>query len=182
MWQQEAYIKALRFASEAHTGQYLPGSDIPYINHLANVAMEVMSVIARGEILGQANLAVQCALLHDCIEDTAVSYDEITIHFGKNVADGVLSLTKNKKLPSKSEQMADSLERIRGQAEAVWCVKLADRITNLQPPPSHWKRDKALAYQQEAQLILNKLKAASPLLAIRLEQKINDFTGLMPDE
>ena len=51
------------------------------------------------------SLAVQCALLHDTIEDTAVTFEEIVDRFGREVAEGVLSLTKDKTLP-KSEQIA----------------------------------------------------------------------------
>ena len=42
------------------------------------------------------DFAVQVALLHDIIEDTATTYDELAEHFGSKVADGVLALTKNK--------------------------------------------------------------------------------------
>jgi GTP diphosphokinase / guanosine-3',5'-bis(diphosphate) 3'-diphosphatase len=56
---------------------------------------------------------VHCALFHDSIEDTNTSYNDIKNDFGKEVADGVLALTKNFDLPTKSEQMKDSLQRIK---------------------------------------------------------------------
>ncbi len=68
MWNQDQYIAAWNFSTESHNGQLLPGTDLPYINHIANVAMEVMSAIARQPTLEKPNLSIQCALLHDTLE------------------------------------------------------------------------------------------------------------------
>jgi (p)ppGpp synthase/HD superfamily hydrolase len=117
---------------------------------------------------------VQCALLHDVIEDTEVSYAQVAETFGTEVAEGVSALSKNPDL-EKSQQMADSLQRIRQQPKAVWMVKLADRICNLQPPPHYWTREKCARYREEAHVILNALGEASPYLAERLRIKIADY-------
>ncbi|MEJ2749737.1 MAG: HD domain-containing protein, partial [Anaerolineae bacterium] len=93
-WSPEAYTKAYRFAAEAHNGQLFPGTELPYLMHLSFVAMEIMAALAR-EPKWEGNLAVQCALLHDVIEDTAVSYEDVESEFGTAVADGVLALTKD---------------------------------------------------------------------------------------
>ncbi len=77
MWKQDLYLKAWNFACQAHSGQTLPGSDIPYINHIGTVAMEVLAAISLRTTTEDANLAIQCALLHDVIEDTAVSYPQL---------------------------------------------------------------------------------------------------------
>src|SRR5262245_9451528 len=132
MWSPDKYLHALRFAAERHQGQTVPGSGLPYVTHLAAVAAEVCCAVAR-ESVAEPDLAVQCALLHDTLEDTATSFAEVEQAFGVQVASGVLALTKDAKLP-KAERMADSLRRIREQPREVWMVKLADRITNLQKP------------------------------------------------
>ena len=75
------------------------------------------------------------------MEDTPATFEEISISFGLEVAEGVLALTKNQDLP-KSEQMLDSLSRIKDQPKEVKAVKLADRITNLQEPPKYWNKSK----------------------------------------
>jgi len=67
--------------------------------------------------------------------------------FGKAVTDGVKALTKNESLP-KDRQMSDSLHRIKLQPSEIWAVKLADRITNLQPPPAYWSREKIPNYKK----------------------------------
>ena len=176
-WDQDSYLHAWNFASLAHQGQVLHTSDLPYINHIGLVAMEVLAAITLDQerLIDQPDLLVQCALLHDTIEDTAVDYQQLKDHFGENVADGVLALTKNEQLATKALQMQDSLDRILQQPKVVWMVKLADRITNLQPPPPHWDLDKKIYYADEARLILQTLGSANLQLKQRLARKIEQY-------
>ena len=173
-WSQEKYINSLKFAAEAHKGQQVPGSDLPYIVHVTMVAMEVIAALAHEDGL-DGDLAVQCALLHDMIEDTSVSREDLETEFGFAVAAGVLALSKNNILESKQEKMQDSLARIKQQPREIWMVKLADRITNLQPPPGHWDADKIERYREEGREILKALGGASSYLAGRLRQKIKEY-------
>jgi (p)ppGpp synthase/HD superfamily hydrolase len=172
-WSQEIYLKALHKASQAHQGQKIPGSEISYIQHLSFVSMEVIAAL-NIESFHDGNLAIQCAILHDTIEDTNLTFEQIKIEFGAAVANGVLALTKNSDL-EKSLQMPDSLKRIKQQPPEIWMVKLADRITNLQVPPNHWQQDKIIRYRAEAIEIHENLKEASPFLAARLATKIEDY-------
>lgn len=174
-WDQEKTIKAWNFASRVHNGQLLPASDIPYINHLGLVAMEAMSAVTHATDIGSPDMLVLCALLHDTIEDTDTTFDQIEDSFGKEIACGVAALSKNRDLPSKQEQIEDSLQRIKQQPQEIWMVKLCDRITNLQPPPSHWNKQKIAAYRVEAELILNELGSANRFLANRLAEKIEGY-------
>ena len=174
IWQQESYIKAWEFACHAHNGQKLPGADIPYINHIANVAMEVMAVCSQQPI-AEPDLLVQGALLHDSIEDTQVTYSELENHFNITLANGVQALSKDKTLATKALQMKDTLVRIKQQKVEIWMIKLADRITNLQTPPSYWNTEKIKNYHKEAQFILHELHSASDYLATRLETKIINY-------
>ena len=172
-WDRELYIKTCRFAAQAHRGQLVPGSDLPYLLHLNLVSMEILAALS-AEARHDGDLAVQCALLHDTIEDTATTYIQIADIFGVPVADGVAALSKNPAI-EKSLQLADSLRRIEQQPPEIWMVKLADRITNLQPPPIHWTPDKILRYRNEAIEIHTHLQAASPFLAARLAEKIQNY-------
>jgi (p)ppGpp synthase/HD superfamily hydrolase len=104
-WSQDKYLKAINYAAERHGDQKVPGSTKPYMTHLASVAMEVISALAH-ESVEDPDLAVQCALLHDTIEDAGVSYQELEDRFGTAVADGVLALTKTNTLKTKAEKMA----------------------------------------------------------------------------
>ena len=126
------------------------------------------------EAVGNLALATQCAILHDSIEDQGITHAELARRFGLAVADGVLALSKNSSLP-KAEAMTDSLARIRTQPREVWCVKLADRISNLHGAPAHWSGEKRATYRAEAQQILNALGAAHSTLAARLATKIASY-------
>lgn len=172
-WDPDRYQRALAFAAAAHGEQRLPDSTLPYVVHLSNVAMEVMTAAAADPSV-DADLAVQCALLHDTLEDAGVSADELRRRFGEPVAAGVLALTKDARLP-KAERMADSLRRIAAQPREVAMVKLADRITNLQPPPRSWSPEKIDGYRDEARHILDALGAAHAGLAARLRAKIEAY-------
>lgn len=172
-WSQDIYVQTHKFAAQAHLGQIITGTQIPYIAHLGFVAMEVIAAVGTDNQY-DGNFAVQCALLHDTIEDTAVSYAQICEKFGQKVADGVQALTKDESLP-KEQQIAESLQRIKQQPREVWLVKLADRISNLQPPPAHWTQDKIDLYRQDAMLIYEKLKSAHEGLGARLFNKASNY-------
>jgi len=172
-WTQEDYIQAFRFAAQAHLGQTYPGTDLPYLMHLSFVCMEVIAALA---VEPQANetLAVQSALLHDVVEDTSVTFEQVADYFGLAVAQGVSALSKDKSLP-RAEQMPDCLRRIKQQPREIWMIKMADRISNLQAPPSYWNQDKIKQYQTEAESILEALQDASPYLQKRLRHKIDEY-------
>jgi (p)ppGpp synthase/HD superfamily hydrolase len=174
----DLYKRALDFAAREHGNQTVPGSGFPYVVHVAKVAMEVL-VATEEEGAAVRNLALACALLHDTIEDAEPPERprvraELLATFGPEVARGVEALTKNDALP-KAQRMADSLRRIRQQPRAVWFVKLADRITNLEPAPPSWSGEKRAAYAGEAWSILVELGEASELLRRRLEQKLHEY-------
>ncbi|RAM48839.1 MAG: bifunctional (p)ppGpp synthetase/guanosine-3',5'-bis(diphosphate) 3'-pyrophosphohydrolase [Hapalosiphonaceae cyanobacterium JJU2] len=176
-WSQDTYIKAYKFAAHAHQGQKVPGTNLPYIMHLSFVSMEVIAALNL-EQEHDGNLALQCAILHDTIEDTNTTFEQIKTEFGEAVANGVLALTKDNSL-AKHLQMADSLQRIKEQPPEIWMVKLADRISNLQAPPHYWTQDKITRYREEAIEIYEALKDASSFLASRLAIKIEDYKAFI---
>ena len=177
-WNAETVILALRYAANVHNEQKVPGTPLPYLLHLGQVMTEIAAAL-QVEPAPDGELSILCAILHDTIEDTDVTRAEVAERFGEAVAAGVDALSKNPSM-SKGEGMADSLRRIREQPQAVWKVKLADRITNLQPPPTHWNREKAMRYRAEAEQILEALRDSSPVLAQRLQAKIDNYGALLP--
>jgi (p)ppGpp synthase/HD superfamily hydrolase len=172
-WSPEVYIRALRFSASKHNAQLMTDSQLPYVVHVCMVAAEVKLALAV-ESFEQPDLALQCALLHDTMEDTDTPYEEIANAFGVAVADGVRALTKEASLP-KPQRMRESLRRIREQPREVWIVKLADRITNLQPAPSCWSVEKRRRYGEEAREICAALGSASEFLRRRLSRKIGHY-------
>ena len=175
-WSQDEYIRAFHFAARAHRWQLYAGTSIPYVLHLSFVSMEVIGVGQSGGPAFNVDLALQCALLHDVLEDTRVQYEQVHDEFGEDVARGVLALTVNKQLP-KVDQMPECLGRIKLQPREIWMVKLADRITNLQPPPKHWSKARIRDYHRESLVIHEALKDASPFLAERLWGKIEQYAA-----
>ena len=167
---QELYQYAMRFAAEKHYDQKVPGTQANYILHIANVAMEVMAAyqyVPNFDI----HFALQVAILHDTLEDTDTTFEELIDVFGQRIAEAVLALTKNTELP-KDQQMKDSLRRINMLEDEVGIVKIADRITNLQKPPSYWGTTKRKHYQEQARVIAENLQGKNGYLHKRLTQQI----------
>ena len=119
---------AYEYASKKHFSQKrITGDD--YITHPLNVAWILTDVKADGK-------AISAALLHDTIEDSDSTYDEITELFGKEVANIVDGVTKINRLnfSSDSEQMAANQRKILVGLSSdvrVLIVKLADRLHNM---------------------------------------------------
>ncbi|WP_405410466.1 HD domain-containing protein [Maribacter sp. Asnod1-A12] len=171
---QELYQEAMKFAGEKHSKQKVPGTNSNYLLHISNVAMEVL-IAYNFENKFDIDFAIQTAILHDTIEDTRTDFEEIKNKFGEKIAEAVDALTKDEKLPSKQEKMMDSLTRINNLQKEVGLVKLADRITNLQNPPSYWSVDKIKRYCEEAKLISRTLSDKNIYLNRRLDAKIAEY-------
>jgi (p)ppGpp synthase/HD superfamily hydrolase len=181
-WSIDEIQKIWQLASKLHNGQkyggYEDGEKVEYINHIGSVVFEIFNAIQSTENIN-ADLAIKCAILHDTIEDTALTYESVNELFGHEVACGVLALTKNDKIEGQTEKMLDSLKRIKEQPVEIWAVKLADRITNLYEPPYYWNDEKKLNYIEEAKIILNELKDGNKYLAERLEFKIKNYYNFL---
>jgi len=182
---QDYYQKAINFAGLKHADQKIPGSNKSYIVHLSNVAMEIFLASQHNHEFHQEGFdlqfAVQVALLHDVLEDTSTTFEEIEEVFDVNIARAVLALTKNGKIPP-DKQIPDSLTRIKSQPKEVWAVKLADRISNLQKPPAHWDTNKMIDYKKIAGIILLQLRGGNQYLEHRLHQKIMDYNQFTPPD
>ena len=170
MWNPDLYSDTLNCAASAHEGQFVPGKTYSYVVHLVDVCMETMRAAVLEE-LEDPNLSMQCALLHDTLEDTAVTYEILLDRFGRDVANGVHALAKKPDAHSR-KALEEYLRVLSDQKREVRIVKLADRIVNLREPPSHWDTEKRKEYLEESRLILKFLKKTSPLLESRLNDKI----------
>lgn len=173
---QTAYQRALVFAAKKHLHHTLPDNELPYLVHICNVAMEILTASGPQESFDLA-FAVEVALLHDTIEDAGATVEELEQHFGSAVATAVMALSKNEKL-SKEKAIPDSVQRIKELRKEVWMVKLADRITNLQVPDKDDDEEEIKRYRSESEMILRELGPAHPLLAARLQEKIEEYRRL----
>jgi (p)ppGpp synthase/HD superfamily hydrolase len=166
----QIHRRAFRFAAERHLGQLYPGTDLPYLVHLGQVVLTLLPALAaQGDL--DHDLALTCAVLHDTIEDTGTTREEILAGFGAPVASGVAALSKDPRL-GREAAMADSLDRIVLEPREIWLVKLADRVANMDARAAHWTAEKHRAYAREARLILDRLGPASEILSLALAERI----------
>ena len=175
MFNQESYLKAINFAALYHKDQKTP-KGLSYLTHLSSVAMEVISACNSSSLKEEeSTVAISCALLHDVLEDTNCTMDNLFDNFSEEIALGVEALSKDKTLETKKEQMQDSINKLLTQKYPVQMVKLADRITNLQTPPEQWSKEKIAEYLKESKFIFSCLKNSNIYLAKRLEEKMEDY-------
>lgn len=170
--------QAAIYAKQKHNMQTRHDGDkiVPYFNHCKAV-YEIVSKYAKRKDFN-VELAQTIALLHDTLEDTNATYSEIEQLFSKQVADGVLALTKDDKLP-KSEQMLDSLKRILNQPKEVAMVKMADRMHNISKINPIWNKKRSIRYYQEAILIHSTLSKKYEPLAVEFWDYINKYKLLI---
>lgn len=124
------YEKAICFAVQAHHGQYRKGGVIPYINHPMEVATICATVTADQEVLA-------AAVLHDTVEDTDTTIEEIEARFGKRVALLVAAETEDKHDDRpRSEtwrlRKEESLAELRNATDpGVKILWLGDKLANI---------------------------------------------------
>lgn len=129
--------KTVHFAACKHKNQRRKDSEAtPYINHPLGVADYLTSIGNVHDLV-----TIQAAILHDTIEDTETTYDELVQEFGKEVADVVQELTDDKSLP-KDERKRAQVEHVPHISVKAKLVKLCDKLYNLrdlirQPPAGY---------------------------------------------
>ena len=135
---QPIWQEAASFAARRHLHQVRKDGRTPYVAHPFRVAMTVR------DLFGESDPEILCAaLLHDLIEDTPTDYDTIRNKFGTRVADLVVALTKDMRLPEELREPAYD----RQLADAEWgakLIKLADVFDNLCDTALPSLRSKAL--------------------------------------
>lgn len=137
--------RALDFAARMHEGQRRKGEAAePYINHLA----EVSRLLAEATDGTDAKLVV-AGLLHDTLEDTDTTREELEEEFGSDVAALVVEVTDDKSLP-KAERKNLQVEIAPTKSKRAQMIKIADKISNLsailQSPPTDWSKERKLEY------------------------------------
>ena len=156
-------LKALAFAAHKHRDQRRKDAEAsPYINH----------PIALADVLvnegGVSDVEVLCAaLLHDTVEDTATTPEELAGAFGSRVARIVAEVTDDQAL-AKAERKRLQVERAGGLSPEAKLVKLADKICNLRDvaerPPASWDLARRREYFDWAKRVVDGLRGVHPRL------------------
>jgi guanosine-3',5'-bis(diphosphate) 3'-pyrophosphohydrolase len=151
------FADAVAFAAAKHRHQRRKDSDAsPYINHPITLAL---ILIVEG---GIEDIDTVCAaVLHDTIEDTDTTREELCAAFGERVAAVVVEVTDDKSLPKEARKAAQ-VQHAPHLSHAAKLVKLADKIANLQDilerPPSDWSGERKGAYFAWAATVVNGLR------------------------
>lgn len=152
-------IQAIAFAANKHRNQRRKDAEAsPYINHpiaLANVLANECGVTDETVLIA--------AILHDTIEDTETTAEELTAIFGETIAAIVLEVTDDKALP-KAERKRLQIEHAPTISAAAKLVKLADKICNLRDivtsPPEKWSLERKQAYFDWAKAVVDGLRGS----------------------
>jgi guanosine-3',5'-bis(diphosphate) 3'-pyrophosphohydrolase len=156
-------LKALAFAARKHRDQRRKDAEAsPYINHPIALADVLVNEA------GITDVKVLCAaLLHDTIEDTKTTAEELEREFGPEIADIVIELTDNKMLKKRTRKRMQIAHAARASQQAK-LVKLADKICNLRDitarPPASWDLARRREYFDWAKSVVDRLRGANPRL------------------
>ena len=137
-------LKAAQFAAEKHRHQRRKDAQAsPYINHPIALA----SLLANEGAIEDPEVLC-AALLHDTIEDTETTAEELRAEFGDAIAEIVLEVTDDKTLPA-AERKRLQVVHAPSSSHKAQLVKLADKICNvrdlLDSPPPSWSDDRRRA-------------------------------------
>jgi guanosine-3',5'-bis(diphosphate) 3'-pyrophosphohydrolase len=138
-------LRTLHFAADKHRDQRRKGEEAsPYVNHL----IEVVELLAReGNVTDLITL--QAAILHDTLEDTQTTAEELEAIFGSEVRQVVEEVTDDKRLP-KAERKRLQIEHAPRLSARAKVIKLADKISNIlgvmQTPPAGWSLERRREY------------------------------------
>jgi len=169
MFSQEKYLKALNYAAKAY------GEEKENIKNITAISMEVIHASVESKMEDKkSDLAITVAILHDIISNTKITYDDIYVDFGIDIAEAVDAFTKDERL-SKKDQLSDTINNLLAQSYEVQMVELASQITKLQKPDSSLDNEMIFNNHKEAKFILSCLKNSNASLSQRLESKIAEY-------
>lgn len=166
-------LSALHFAAQKHQDQRRKNKEAPpYVNHLIEVA-EILTTV--GQVTDVEVLAA--AILHDTIEDTATTGEEIGEHFGQNVKAIVLEVTDDKK-QTKEKRKRLQVENAPKKSHQAKLVKIADKISNISQladkPPKGWNLKRRKEYIAWAQEVVKAMGNVHPDLERLFKQKAKE--------
>jgi len=162
-------MRALDFAARKHRDQRRKGAAAePYINHLTEVARLVAEATQ-----GRDPIVVLAALLHDTIEDTRTTREELQAEFGPDVAGVVAEVTDDKRLP-RPERKRLQIDTAPGKSDRAKLIKIADKTSNLrsisESPPADWDVARKREYVEWAASVVAGCRGVNPWLEARFDE------------
>jgi len=167
-------MEAAMFAWIKHRNQRRKDiTSTPYVNHVIGVAYNVVSI---GKVYDTA--IVCAALLHDTLEDTDTTYDELIQTFNREIADIVKECTDDKSLPKEERKRLQIVNAPHKSTQAA-IVKMADKLYNLKDlitnPPADWSNERIVEYFNWANNVVVNLFHANKNLTDALNEIFNEM-------
>ncbi len=161
--QTTTLFRTLHYAADKHRDQRRKDADAsPYINHPIAVA-ELLT--RQGGVSDLVTL--QAALLHDTVEDTEATFEDIEKQFGPEVRGVVAEVSDDKSL-EKSERKRLQVEHAPGLSERASLIKLCDKICNVEDithsPPSSWSLERRREYLDWTEAVVSGLRGTHEVL------------------
>ena len=162
-------IQALAFASSKHRDQRR--KDVcasPYINH----PIQLVDVLCNEAGIEDINVLTG-AILHDTVEDTETTVEELTQHFGQQICDIVVEVSDDANL-CKQDRKQEQINHAAMLSDEAKLVKLADKICNLRDvadnPPAGWGIERRQEYFDWALAVIDGLRGIHPGLEAIFDQ------------
>jgi len=157
------FLKALTFAAEKHKNQRRKDEEAsPYINHPISLA----TILLNEADIKDINVLIG-AVLHDTIEDTETTFEELKNEFGEKIASIVQEVSDDKSLP-KEERKLKQIEHASQISHEAKLVKLADKISNLRDiiksPPKDWTNARKSEYFAWAKKVIDQIRGTNSKL------------------
>jgi len=155
--------RAADYAARQHIAQRRKGERAePYVNHLIEVAALLAEATAGDDVV-----LLIGGLLHDTLEDTDATYEDLEQRFGPEVAALVAEVTDDKSLP-KEERKRLQITKTPGKSRRAKLLKLADKTSNLrglmQSPPVGWTQARLRDYVVWAEEVVRSCRGLNPKL------------------
>jgi guanosine-3',5'-bis(diphosphate) 3'-pyrophosphohydrolase len=153
-------LRALDFAARRHAAQRRKGvNQAPYINHPVRVAYYI------GAVAGiEDPELIAAALLHDTVEDTETTFEELRDEFGHRVAELVAEVTDDKSLAKKTRKRLQ-VEHAPEVSQAAAQLKIADKLSNVEDlsaaPPPGWSLERRREYLAWSEEVVDRLRETS---------------------
>ena len=168
-------LRAVAFAAHKHRDQRRKDKEAsPYINHPIELAHVLWD---EGEV--RDPLVIAAALLHDTLEDTETSWQELRGEFGEEIADIVLEVTDTQWL-RKEVRKRLQVAKAKHSSEQARLVKLADKICNVRDlatrAPEGWSLERKRQYYDWAREVVDRLRGTHP----ELERRFDEVYALRP--
>jgi GTP diphosphokinase / guanosine-3',5'-bis(diphosphate) 3'-diphosphatase len=175
------FLNALQYAAYQHRDQRRKGSShAPYINHPLGVVEILWQV---GSVRDITTLVA--AVLHDTIEDTNATPDEIRQQFGDEVLSVVLEVTDDKNLPKDERKRLQVLNAPHKSPRARQ-IKLADKINNIHEiahdPPADWSFKRRREYMKWSKSVIDGLRGQNPALEARYDQVLAEALSMLDED